>query len=66
MAENGAPERRGDVAGAAVLAEGAARAAALLVRVNLTMAPNDDRILRANGAAVAAAESAQTAVAAVG
>ena len=66
VAADGAPERRGDVAGAALLAEAAARTAALLVRVNLTMAPEDDRIVRANAAAAAAAEAAQDAVAALG
>jgi formiminotetrahydrofolate cyclodeaminase len=43
------PARRADVVAAALLAEGAVRAAAHLVTVNLTFAPNDPRVERAEG-----------------
>lgn len=62
VAANGAPGRRGDVVGAALLAEAAARAAAHLVAVNLTMTTDDERLRRANAAVEAAAEYARTAV----
>jgi formiminotetrahydrofolate cyclodeaminase len=56
VAENGAPGRRGDVVGAAILAEAAARVGAHLVSINLTMTPNDERVRRAQAAADAARE----------
>lgn len=47
-----------DVAAAAALAAGAARAAAHLVGVNLAVAPGDERLARAEAAAAAAAAAA--------
>jgi len=47
IAERGSPATQGDVGAAVLLAEGAAYAAASLVGINLTAAPNDPRIARA-------------------
>ena len=58
VAERGAQERRGDAVAAALLAEAGARAAAVLVAVNLTMKPNDERIVLARELARAASEAA--------
>jgi formiminotetrahydrofolate cyclodeaminase len=62
VAANGAPGRRADVVGAGLLAEAAARAAAQLVAVNLTIRTDDERLGRANAAVEAAAEGARAAV----
>lgn len=55
VAELGEQSRRGDVAAAAVLASGAARAAANLVSINLAV--DDDRVSLARGHAEAAADA---------
>jgi len=58
LAERGKADLQPDAAAAAVLAQGAARAAAHLVAVNLGATPNDERVHRAGriaGAAVSAA-----------
>jgi formiminotetrahydrofolate cyclodeaminase len=47
IAERGDPATHGDVGAAVLLAEGAARAAASLVGINLTATPGDPRIVRA-------------------
>jgi formiminotetrahydrofolate cyclodeaminase len=47
IAERGNPKTQGDVGAAVLLAEGAARAAASLVGINLTAAPGDPRVARA-------------------
>src|SRR5206468_6063035 len=52
---------RADAAGAAWLAAGAARAAANLVRVNLGVREDDDRLRRADAVAAAAEQAAQRA-----
>jgi formiminotetrahydrofolate cyclodeaminase len=57
VAVDGIPERRGDAVGAALLAEAAARAAAHLVAINLTMTTNDERVRRAKAAVEAAREA---------
>ena len=62
VADRGAADRRGDAVAAALLAEGGARAAANLVRVNLVVSPSDDRVLRAEAAAGEASEAARWAV----
>lgn len=63
-AERGAPERKADAIAAALIAEAAARAAANLVAVNLIVAPEDERMLRAeavtNVASAAAREALRT------
>ena len=46
-ADRGAPDRRGDAICAALIAEASARAAANLVAVNLTVTPDDERMVRA-------------------
>lgn len=58
LAERGKPELQADAAAAAVLAEGAARAAAHLVAVNLGATQNDDRVRRATRIAEAAGSAA--------
>jgi formiminotetrahydrofolate cyclodeaminase len=55
LAQRANPEVRPDAVVAACLAEAAARGAAHLVRVNLGMAPEDERIATAEGHAEAAA-----------
>lgn len=47
VAESGSDEVRGDAAAAAALADGAARAAANLVQINLATTPDDERLARA-------------------
>jgi hypothetical protein len=63
VAERGTPERRIDAITAAVLADGAARAAAQLVADNLMMTPEDARVIRARAVAEAASSSAREALA---
>jgi methenyltetrahydrofolate cyclohydrolase len=58
-ARNGELALRPDVAVAAVLAEGCARAAAHLVEINLTTTEMDERVVRARSLAAAAAETAR-------
>jgi formiminotetrahydrofolate cyclodeaminase len=53
------PEARADLAGAALLAEGAARAASHLVEVNLAVSTSDERLRRARAAADAAGAAAR-------
>jgi formiminotetrahydrofolate cyclodeaminase len=60
-ARRGTDDRRPDAAAAALLAEGAARAAAHLVEVNLAVTPGDARAAEAARAATAAGESARAA-----
>lgn len=61
-AENGNPNLRGDAAAGATLAAGAARAAANLVEINLSMKPDDPRVARARAAVTAADEAARRAL----
>ena len=61
-AHHGNPNLRGDAAAAATLAASAARAAAHLVEINLSTAPDDPRIQRAAGAVAAAEEAAARAL----
>jgi formiminotetrahydrofolate cyclodeaminase len=65
VAEHGNPDRRADAAAAAVLAEGAVRAAAKLVEVNLSMRPEDHRITHARMLATDAGKYCEQAAAAV-
>jgi len=58
LAAQASPDQVPDVAAAAALAAGAARAAAHLVGVNLAVAPDDERLTRAEAAAEAAAAAA--------
>jgi formiminotetrahydrofolate cyclodeaminase len=62
VAERGAPERRGDAIAAALIAEASARAAANLVAVNLTVTPDDERLLRAEAVTSVAAAAARDAL----
>jgi methenyltetrahydrofolate cyclohydrolase len=63
VADRGTPERRGDAVAAALIAEGAARAAANLVAVNLTVTPEDERALRAQAVTDVASAAAREALA---
>lgn len=62
-AERGIPERRGDAIAAALIAEASARAAANLVAVNLTVTPEDERLLRARAVTDVASAAAREALA---
>jgi methenyltetrahydrofolate cyclohydrolase len=62
VAERGTPDRRGDAAAAALLAEAGTRAAAGLIAVNLAVTPDDDRVLHAQTLAKSASEAAREAV----
>jgi formiminotetrahydrofolate cyclodeaminase len=62
VAERGAPERRGDAIAAALIAEAAARAAANLVAVNLTVTPDDERLQRAEAVTSVASAAAREAL----
>lgn len=62
LAEGAEPQVRPDAVVAACLAEGAARGAAHLVRINLGMAPGDERAERADAFAALAAEARQRAL----
>ena len=64
VAQNGEPSLRADAVAAAVLAAGAARAAAELVAVNLTASAQDKRVLRAWALTEEAARAAEEAQAA--
>ena len=57
LARRGKPDLQPDAAGAAVLAEAAARVCALLVSVNLGATAADARVRRAEGLAAAAGEA---------
>jgi formiminotetrahydrofolate cyclodeaminase len=59
VAEQGRSEFRPDAVGAALLAAGAARAAAHLVEINLATLEGDERLSRARTAATAATASAR-------
>ena len=63
-AQHAAPGGAEDAAAAAVLAEGAARAAAGLVAANLVSMPGDERVVHAQRLADAATDAAKRAVAA--
>jgi methenyltetrahydrofolate cyclohydrolase len=63
VAERGTPQRRGDAIAAALIAEAAARAASNLVAVNLTVAPEDERLLRARAVTDVASAAAREALA---
>lgn len=62
-ADRGTPERRGDAIAAALIAEAGARAAANLVAVNLTVTPEDERVLRARAVTDLASAAARDALA---
>lgn len=61
VAQQGDPARRADAVAAGLLAAGAARAAAELVAINLTMSAGDERARRAASLADDAARAAETA-----
>ena len=63
VADRGTPERRADAVAAALIAEGAARAAANFVAVNLTVTPEDERVLRARAVTDVASAAAREALA---
>jgi methenyltetrahydrofolate cyclohydrolase len=63
VADRGAPERRGDAIAAALIGEAAARAAANLVAINLTVTPDDERVLRARAVTDLASSAAREALA---
>ena len=63
VARNGDPSLRADATAAGALAAAAARAAAELVAVNLTAAPDDERVRRVRTLAEAAARAAEEAFA---
>jgi formiminotetrahydrofolate cyclodeaminase len=62
VADRGNPARRGDAVAAALIAEAAARAAANLVAVNLTVTPEDERLLRARAVTDVASAAARSAL----
>jgi len=62
VADRGAPDRRGDAIAAALIAEAAARAAANLVAVNLTVTPDDERMVRAEAVTSVASAAAREAL----
>jgi formiminotetrahydrofolate cyclodeaminase len=64
LAENGNPEVRVDAAAASVLAEGGARAAAMLVETNLGATGDDPRIRHVRTLVAVAAEASERALAA--
>ena len=61
-ADRGVAERRGEAIGAALLAESATRVAAELVAMNLTVTPDDERVIRARAVAVVASNAARDAL----
>jgi formiminotetrahydrofolate cyclodeaminase len=63
VADRGAPNRRGDAIAAALIGEAAARAAANLVAINLTVTPEDERVLRARAVTDLASAAAREALA---
>lgn len=65
LVERGNPEVRADAAAAAVLAEGGARAAALLVEINLGATGDDPRVRHARTLVAVAQEASERALAAV-
>ena len=60
LAESVPPDQHADAVGAALLAEGAARATAHLVAINLAARPGDERARRAHGAVDGAAAAVTT------
>lgn len=64
LVENGNPEVRADAAVACVLAEGGARAAAMLVEMNLGATEGDPRVRHVRELVAAAAEASERALAA--
>lgn len=64
LVENGNPEVRADAAVACVLAEGGARAAAMLVEMNLGAIEGDPRVRHVRELVAAAAEASERALAA--
>jgi formiminotetrahydrofolate cyclodeaminase len=64
LVENGNPEVRADAAVACVLAEGGARAAALLVETNLGATEDDARVRHVRSLVEVAVEAAERALAA--
>ena len=61
-AEHGNPNLRGDATAGALIAAAATRAAANLVEINLAGSPTDERLQRAQGHALAAADAADRAL----
>jgi formiminotetrahydrofolate cyclodeaminase len=57
LADSAPPDQHADAVGAALLAEGATRAAAHLVEINLAARPGDERHRRARGSVQSAAAS---------
>lgn len=66
VADRGTPDRKGDAIAAALLAEASARAAAYLVAINLTITPDDERVLRAQAVTAVASAAARDALASAG
>jgi formiminotetrahydrofolate cyclodeaminase len=62
VADRGIPDRRAEAVGAAVLAAAGTQIAAYLVAANLTVAPNDERVLRAQAVAEVAVSAARAAL----
>jgi formiminotetrahydrofolate cyclodeaminase len=62
VVERGAPSRRADAVGAAILADAGTRVAAYLVAVNLVVTPDDERVQRAHAVADLASKAARNAV----
>jgi formiminotetrahydrofolate cyclodeaminase len=61
-ADRGIGERRGEAVAAALLAESGTRVAAHLVAMNLTMTPDDERVLRARAVETLASNAARDAL----
>jgi methenyltetrahydrofolate cyclohydrolase len=62
IAERGTPERRGEAVAAALLAGAGTQAAAYLVSVNLVVAPDDERAVKARAVAELARAAAREAL----
>jgi formiminotetrahydrofolate cyclodeaminase len=62
VVERGAPSRRADAVGAAILADAGTRVAAYLVAVNLIVTPDDERVQRAHAVADLASTAARNAL----
>jgi formiminotetrahydrofolate cyclodeaminase len=62
VADRGVPDRRAEAVAAALLAESGTRVAAHLVAVNLTVAPDDERVVRARALVEVASNAAREAL----